>query len=225
VVTNRLKAFISYSTTDKAAGAEVKRALNAFGVDSFLAHNDLRISDEWKDRILEELTQCHIFVPLLSKAFRTSNWTQQETGIAVSRKGVLIIPLSLDGTVPFGFISHIQGKEVPESGAESSMFQDLLLEWFPRAIIPALIERAAEASSFRGAEALVEPLVDLFPVFSKKEANQFATAAVAKRQIWSADLCRTEYLPAFLKSQGKNISRKTLKALKYQIENDEHYPA
>jgi len=224
VAGNILRAFISYSTKYKLVGVEVKRVLGDFGVDSFLAHDDLRVSEEWKERILEELGRCDIFVPLLSKAFRDSDWAPQETGIASARKTVLIIPLSIDSTMPFGFISHLQGKKIPDGGVSREMFQGPLLNRFPRQIIPQLIKAVEQASSFRVAEAVAKPMVDIFPLFTKVEANRFATAAVKNGQVWSAHLCRTEYLPAFLKIHRKNIQAKILEALEYQIKHDRRFP-
>ena len=220
----RLRAFISYSTKDKLVAAEVKRALSDFGVDSFLAHDDLRVSEEWKKRILEELANCDIFVALLSKAFRTSHWASQETGIAFARKTVLIIPISIDRTMPFGFLSDIEGKKITGRGISSRILKESLLKRFPRQVIAQLVARVEQARSFRGAEAVVEPLVDVFSLFTKYEANRFATATVNNNQVWSASLCRSKYLPAFLKVHRKNIRPKTMKALEYQVKHDKPFP-
>ena len=100
-----MKAFISYSTTDKQIAGQVKTILNEYRVDAFLAHEDINVSQEWKDRIIQELNQSSIFVPLLSAAFKQSDWAPQEIGLAFARsEEVLFIPLFVDGTVPFGFI-------------------------------------------------------------------------------------------------------------------------
>lgn len=72
----RMRAFISYSTEDKAAAGAVKRALSTYNIDCFLAHEDIHVSEEWRERILEELTACHVFIPLLSQAFKRSGTTR-----------------------------------------------------------------------------------------------------------------------------------------------------
>jgi hypothetical protein len=105
-----MRAFISYSHHDRKRGSEVKDILNAVEIEAFLAHNDIDVSQEWRSRILHELKECKIFIPLLSQAFKSSEWAPQEVGIAASRPRVLIIPISLDGTNPFGFIAHLQKK-------------------------------------------------------------------------------------------------------------------
>src|SRR5687768_1855742 len=103
-----LRAFISYSYEDRAFGTQAKDVLGAASIDAFMAHDDLEVTDHWRDRILEELRRCELFVPLLSEHFLRSKWAPQEIGFIVSRPDVVIAPLSLDGTRSFGFISPIQ---------------------------------------------------------------------------------------------------------------------
>ena len=218
-----LRAFISYSVKDKSAGVRVKTALAEYGIKSFLAHDDVRVSEEWKDRILEELNRCDVFVPLLSEDFCRSDWTDQETGIVFRRTDVVIIPLSIDGTMPYGFISHVQGKKIPRDGEWDAVLKEPLLKRFPRILIPHLIHRVENAYSFRNAEAVVKPLVDVFSSFTRKEANQFALAAVKNNQVWSASLCSRQYIPAFIKLHRHNIREATLRALRYQIKQNKWF--
>ena len=96
-------AFISYSQEDRKFGAQAKSVLADVGIEAFLAHDDLHVSDEWRKRIIEELKRCDLFVPLLSKNFVASKWAPQEVGFIISRSEVPIAPISLDGTTPFGF--------------------------------------------------------------------------------------------------------------------------
>jgi hypothetical protein len=57
-----MKTFISYSMADKARAAETKKVLDRLEIDSFMAHEDLVASEEWKERILDELKVSDIFV-------------------------------------------------------------------------------------------------------------------------------------------------------------------
>ena len=185
-----MKAFISYSTTDKQIAGQVKTILNEYRVDAFLAHEDINVSQEWKDRIIQELNQSSIFVPLLSAAFKQSDWAPQEIGLAFARsEEVLFIPLFVDGTVPFGFISHIQGKRLPADGLHSDLLIDPITSRFPHEIIPVLIERMARAGSFRDAEALMLPLLPHFDKFNDDEINAFTTASIENAKIWRAEDC------------------------------------
>jgi len=227
MVTNSKKtkttAFISYSNQDRKFGAQAKSVLAEVGIEAFLAHDDLHVSDEWRARIIEELERCDIFVPLLSANFIGSMWAPQEVGFMISRPEVAIAPISLDGATPFGFISHVQSRKITSEGITRELLVEPLARRMPRAVLPGLIEITGKAGSFRNAEALMAPLVEHFPIFTTAEAQALAAVAVENQQIWLAHRCRTEYLPALLHHQAKNIDPKTVRALNYQIEHGEWY--
>ena len=222
--TPRVNAFISYSHKDREYGGQAKVVLNKVGIDAFLAHDDLDVSEQWKRRILEELGRCNLFVPLLSKNFLESKWAQQETGYIASRPEIIIAPLSIDGTTPFGFFSHIQGRRIAKDGIARELLVEPLVKHFPRTILPALIHIAGRAGSFRRAERLMRPLVPHFSRFTDNEAQALAEVSVDNGQIWNAADCRDEYLPEFIRLQGGNIERETLRALQYQLDNRTWYP-
>lgn len=103
-----MRIFISYSVYDKVWGGRLKEFFDHYGIPSFLAHDDLQVSEEWKERIYAELKACDVFVCLLSRNSKVSDWCSQEIGIAFSREDVAFIPISLDGSPSYGFISHLQ---------------------------------------------------------------------------------------------------------------------
>ena len=108
-------AFVSYSHVDREFGRQAKTVLGEVGIDAFLAHEDLDTSEQWQERILSELRRCDLFVPLLSKNFLESEWAPQEAGFIASRPSeVVIAPLSIDGTTPSGFLSHIQSSRIQD---------------------------------------------------------------------------------------------------------------
>ena len=126
-----IKAFISYAHEDKERAADIKTAFKKLGVESFLAHQTLDVSDDWRKRILNELCSSQIFIALLSENFKASDWCDQEAGIAVSRgEDVLIFPFWLGRTEPYGFICKSQGKPLPSS-------QDKIID----AILNPMVER------------------------------------------------------------------------------------
>lgn len=218
-----LKAFISYSTMDKLIGAEVKDILVRFGIEGFLAHDDIRVSEEWKQRIVDELNKADIFIPLLSNNFKNSDWAPQELGIAYIRD-ILIIPLTLNGTIPFGFIDHIQGKSYPKN--ENIILNYLIkpiIDKFPEYMIPTVIEELEEAYNFRYAESVMELLVPYFGQFRQEDIDKFVDFSIKNRQVWDAGKCRDEYLPNFITMHKDKIKTDKLKALSYQIKKHESY--
>ena len=101
-----MNIFLSYSTNDKKLAHTLKEGLEFYGVEAFLAHDDIKPTEEWQDRILEELNSSQVFIPLLTKDFLQSLWTDQETGIAIAKEQ-LIIPLKVTKD-PHGFVSRYQ---------------------------------------------------------------------------------------------------------------------
>lgn len=218
----RLKGFISYSHHDRIRAAEVKNALARLGVDAFMAHDDIHVSQQWRDRILDELRAMEVFVPLLSSHFKSSEWTAQEVGFALSRPEVLIIPASLDGTIPGGFLGALQARLLPDP-ADPAFFRDSIAGRFPRTVVGVLIDALEEAGSWRGAEALFRPLLPYLSQLTPAEATRIAKASAENSEIWDAGLCRSVYLPDFLAKNRHQIPQALQDALDYQIETGYEY--
>ncbi len=105
---NRIKVFISYSSKQKVLGGKFKYNLEKYcGYETFIAHDDIPASALWEEEIISNINSSHFFLPLISKDFRESLFTDQETGIAICL-GKKIIPVNLDGTNPYGFIQKYQ---------------------------------------------------------------------------------------------------------------------
>lgn len=101
-----IRIFISYNTLDKDLAGKIKTLLSNYGLEVFLAHEDISPSKEWEDVILQNLDSTDIFIPLITKKFLISDWTDQESGIAFI-KNKFIIPLVVD-THPYGFLGKYQ---------------------------------------------------------------------------------------------------------------------
>lgn len=80
------RVFISYATCNKALAGNIKNFLkDRYQIPVFLAHEDINISIEWRNAILNELINANVFIAILDKNFRFSDWCSQELGIAVSK--------------------------------------------------------------------------------------------------------------------------------------------
>ena len=103
---NPVRLFLSYSSKDRTFCSHLKTELSKYGLNVFLAHQDIAPSIEWQKKILRQLSICDVFVPILTKNFRGSLWTDQESGFAMAhRKHVL--PLAV-GTMPYAFVARYQ---------------------------------------------------------------------------------------------------------------------
>ncbi len=208
-----LKVFISYSTHEKSVAAKIKGTLEYLGIKSFMAHEDIEVSEEWKQCILKELEHADIFIPILSENFRNSDWCSQEAGIAGYRD-ILIIPLSLDGLIPYGFINHRQGKPITEDDIPMKYLLKPVINNFPEIdILDLLINQLKESRSYRSAEHHMKILTPYFDKLSEEQINNIVDVSIANNQILPADLCRKEYLPAFIEINKDKINETKLKKL------------
>jgi hypothetical protein len=219
-----VRAFISYSTKDKAIAGSVKRLLADYDIESFLAHNDINVSEEWKARILDELKICNVFVPLFSESFKASDWAPQEVGAIAIRQSVTIVPLQIDDTAPFGFVSHLQGKKILREGPDFDLVIKPIVPNFPRVILPAMVRHVENAHSFRSAEAAMRPLVDYFSALTDEELSSLVEASIQNGQVWDAKDCRDTYIPALLAAARPRVPLDRCEVLEYQIKNQEWHP-
>ena len=207
-------AFLSYQTADKSSAARVKAVLAEVKIKSFLAHEDIDVSEEWRLKILEEIRKVDLFVCLLSRQYLKSAWCLQESGIAVFRGAVPIVPLSLDGTTPPGFMSHLQSMKVaPEEISLDTLLPAFLKHDFPLAI-SLLIDKLRRAGSFRRAEEEFARILPYVPKMDDRQVKSLMECAAGNNQIHHASLCAREYIPALLKSHGYLLKRQTRSFLK-----------
>lgn len=203
-------AFVSYQTTDKLVAGKLKTVLSGCGITSFLAHEDINVSEEWRVKILEEIGKADIFVCLLSNNYFKSSWCVQESGIAAYRKDITIVPLSIDGTIPQGFISNVQSVKIdPESFSIVDMIPGIVKHNFNKGI-DLIIEIIAGSKSYRGAEANFQVILPYIPKMKKTQVKTLLEAVVRNGQVHHASLCAHEYIPPLLKSHGRLLEPKDL---------------
>lgn len=202
--------FISYSVSDKVKAGVVQDLLNSMDIECFLAHEDIDISEEWQNRIVEELRACKAMVYLASKAATQSEWCLQETGIARLRD-IPFIPLSLDGDYPRGFVQCYQAgntnKAKPEKGPRewdwtSIFLYRKLFPHFRNNVIRAYCERLRGPSSFASSEFSLAILEPLWKDMDAGELQAICQACLDQpnNQVIEAGYCRSELLPKLLRT-------------------------
>jgi hypothetical protein len=109
--------FISYSNKDKKLAGKIRNSLaqSLKNVEIFLAHHDIEVSKEWRQEIQQHLEKSDLLIAILTPNFKSSVWTNQETGFALG-KGTTVIPLIVEGTDirEFGFVEEKQGITIKE---------------------------------------------------------------------------------------------------------------
>lgn len=186
-----VRVFLSYSTGDKKTAGMIKEELEKFGLEVFLAHEDIEPSEEWQNAILNGLKGCDVFIPLLTKKFKTSDWTDQETGIAFFNKK-MIIPLEIN-ILPYGFIGKYQALKIDRDDIRYKkirsgcieIFKTILRnspEEFKNKMFNSLIKKFANSPNFAVASSSSELLLEISE--SKRRINEIADAAIKNDQIY-----------------------------------------
>ncbi|MCP3962647.1 MAG: toll/interleukin-1 receptor domain-containing protein [bacterium] len=100
--------FLSYASEDRAAAEKIKNALEAAGVDVFFDKDDLRAGDDFETRLMRNIRDCSLFVPVISRHTLTGRrrffrleWTQAlEEARKVAPSETFIVPVAIDDTSP-----------------------------------------------------------------------------------------------------------------------------
>lgn len=111
------KAFITHIAKDKSIATRLRDALKTYKIEAFVAHEDIKPSEEWQIEIEHALQTMDFFISIHTKGVSESIWCQQEIGYAVCRN-VKMIPIKFDED-PQGFIGKIQALARRKKTAET----------------------------------------------------------------------------------------------------------
>lgn len=184
-----IRVFISYYTRDKNLAGMIKLSLEVYGFDVFLAHEDIRPSRDWQDTILQNLDSTDIFIPLVTQAFKKSSWTDQESGYALA-KGKKIIPLAINGSLPYGFVASIQAIKCTYEEEKNDLTNSIKKlidevkkdEKFKKSYIDGLIRVFTNSGSFDNANIIAQELEEAESL-TTDQVNQIIKASTENSQI------------------------------------------
>lgn len=203
------KVFISYSVKDKESAGKLKNVLNYVGLESFLAHEDIDVSQEWANKIIEEINHSYIFICLLSVDFLDSDYCLQETGIAASKAGVCIIPLSLDGSIPPGFLKKIQSSKIDPERPKIEDLLPALIKFDKKLANRVLIETIKSASNYRSAEGYCLLIKPILAELSDEETTALIEACKENNQVYDAVGCAQTFFPLLRQKFGHLMDAET----------------
>lgn len=187
-----IRIFLSYPSEDGAIAANIKYGLECFGMEVFLAHEDISPSKEWQNEIERTLRSCDVFLPLLTENYEFSPWTDQEAGMAFAL-GKIIIPLKVKIN-PYGFIARYQALKIKPDFVEVSCHEIIkIMECEPELIESlkdCIIRSFVNSSSFVDANYKSKMLAKLGP-FNKNQLNEIVRAYLYNTQVSGGYNART----------------------------------
>lgn len=209
-----LKAFLSYSSKDRRLAGRVKEKLQFYGVEVFLAHEDISPSHQWLQEIIKNVKACDVFLPL-TREFSKSNWTDQEAGMAVALSKH-VMPLSLKGLKPYGFLAGFQALKLNQRTLDKCCMnivtgmvkQTKLREKTQNSFVESL----AKSDSFSEAKEKSELLDKLGP-YNKEQVRRILKGYLENNQIsgsWSAGPRVRKFLlrnSQFIKSDLERLAK------------------
>ena len=160
------RIFLSHKAEYKVKTAKLQEELAAYGIDSFVAHNDIEPTREWQDEIENALHTMDVLVALMTEGFQNSNWTDQEIGFALGRKKQVIAVRM--GTDPYGFIGRYQAVTATWDNATDGIVKALMKH---EKMIDIYIELMNGCNSFARGNKLAEylPYVESITDIQAKE--------------------------------------------------------
>lgn len=210
-----LRLFISYSHHDGWLAGKIKNYLvRYFGIDVFLAHEDIEGGSQWAEELITNLKRTDIFLPLLTSNFALSDFTDQETGAAYVQEKI-IVPVSLDGSTPRGFISKIQAVKVKfdlgtqvDSSWLSVCIQIAkaisLNQAFSVSVQNSLIRAFSDSWSYKMTQNFL-PILESFEPYQDKQVTQIVSAILNKGQIHGESFKVPQFAKEFMDKHKEQI--------------------
>jgi len=100
------RAFISYSSTDRAEVLKRTQMLDEVGIEFFQDILSLEPGDRWEPAIYQEIDRCDLFLLFWSTSAKASEWVAKEWRYALNRHGgndmapPQILPVIIEGPPP-----------------------------------------------------------------------------------------------------------------------------
>ncbi|WP_349371173.1 toll/interleukin-1 receptor domain-containing protein [Salinarimonas sp.] len=182
---NTIRLFISHRDGDKAAVHELAGFLDDYGISSFVAHDQIEPTREWRAEIVRALQTMEVMLVYLTPSFHESVWTNQEVGFALG-KDIPIITLKLGATDPRGFIGHEQALRAASDAQETAKrVQRILVDKLGRRerIQAAFVEAFASSPDFAEARERFDRLVAEVPTLTEEQLQTIIFAFAKNDQL------------------------------------------
>ena len=119
-----------------------------------------------------------------------------------------IIPLSLDGTIPQGFLRGLQsGKIDPDRLSIRDLIPGFLKHDYSKGL-SLVIDLIASSGNYRGAEANFELILPHLSKLTPEQGKTLLEHCVRNKQVYDAGRCAKSYIPKVLKLYGGTISER-----------------
>ncbi len=175
---DRLRLFLSHLALHRELVGAAGQRLAQYGIEAFVAHDNIEPSLEWQQVIEAALSDCDAMAVFLHEGFRDSLWCDQEVGWALGR-GRPMLPLAFDLN-PYGFMAKLQALKC--AGMHGIHVGDAIAEWLVKvptlhaALAESLSHALRHSSSWDFTRMLV-PLLEQVTTFTEDQLARMEEAA------------------------------------------------
>lgn len=199
--------FVSHSINDLDIVKRIKSWLEYVGISVFIAHQDIEPAKDFDIEIIEQLKSSLIFVPLLTKNFKKSEWCDQEAGMAIATNSI-ILPIKIDND-PHGFMNKKNAlrwnDDMPSiTDLAKSILSYLSLEEQKR-IRHELLKEGGTFSSCGSYDkaGLLSNIISDFSDLTITEMKIIAESVITNDQIYASRSARPNLVSIFKKNRDK----------------------
>jgi hypothetical protein len=184
---NRLRLFFSYVSRVKVEASALKAALCPYGIDAFLAHEDIEANADWRRDVEYALRSMHGLCALITPDYHESEWCDQEAGYALGRA---VPMLSVNwGHAPYGLIGKQQAIKGNLSSEEcAAKIFDVLCKEGPliTVLMEGLVRALVLAPTYASARTSIKRLVIMDKHLTKDQVLRLLVAAKDNSQVSEA---------------------------------------
>ena len=207
-----MRTFISYVTKYSKVSGRIKRYLDEYSFNCFLAHEDIPPQTHWPQELVKNLVECDLFLALLTPEYKTSFYCQQEVGYVCCRR-IEILPILISADPPMGLIGDIQGIKFNKDDFDSSCWKIVKhvakIDSISRPVIKKLIDEFGSASSYDGAGRKAKRILNQF-AFTHSQAKRAMRYIDTNEQIYESKTARPHILE-FIESYGEHFDPQKVK--------------
>jgi len=182
------RLFLSHTSKHKVEASNIQKAMAKYAISVFVAHEDIEPTKEWQNEIELALSSMDALATLLTEGFAESKWCDQEVGVAIGRK-ILVVPIRM-GIDPYGFIGKYQGVAGANKTTEdlcANIFEILgTHDTTKTRVTAALVTKLCGAESFAESKATVGYLNGLKENVTPKMAEKLNAATKNNSQVYNS---------------------------------------
>ena len=202
-----VRVFLSHKANIKARTSKLKQAMTRCGVSCFVAHEDIKPNEEWQKEIERALFSMDALVALLTEDYHDSDWTDQESGVAIGR-GVPVIAIRL-GRDPYGLMGKGQGVggcDWADTDSMAAKIFEVLYRRLPdkSRLFKAALSAYASSESFADSAWKVTHLLAMCDTLTESQVEQVVDAYRNNNQNRSSFAGRDSLKPLLEKWTAKH---------------------